>query len=213
MSTVVRFAEVSKTFRMNRVLEDVNLDVAEGERLAISGPNGSGKSVLLRLMCRLLLPDSGTVSIDSRYQAPKRSFPQEFGILIDRPGFQSLRTGLENLQDLAGIRRKIGVERIKQAMDEVGLDPTLKQRVGQYSLGMKQKLALVQATMEQQMVLLLDEPFNALDETSVGIVRSLLLRLNAEGRTIVFCSHNAADVEELATRRLVLRDRQLQPAG
>lgn len=213
MSAIVQLTGVSKTFRMNRVLEDVSLDVDEGERLAISGPNGSGKSVLLRLMCRLLSPDFGTVSIDARYQAPRKSFPQEFGILIDRPGFQSLRTGLENLRDLAGIRRKIDVARIKQAMEEVGLDPTLKQRVGQYSLGMKQKLALAQAIMEEQQLLLLDEPFNALDEVSVGMVRALLLRLSDEGRTIVFCSHNATDVEELATRKLVLRDRQLHSAS
>jgi ABC-2 type transport system ATP-binding protein len=203
---------VTKRFRGNAVLDGVDLEVMQGERLAINGPNGSGKSVLLRLMCRMLLPDSGTISIDSRYQSPGTSFPQGFGIIIDRPGFQSLRTGLENLRDLANIRRRIGLDKIKQAMEDVGLDPGLPQRVGQYSLGMKQKLGLAQAIMEDQQLLLLDEPFNALDEASVSRVRQLLLRLSAEGRTIVFCSHNSDDVTELATRTLTLRDRRLHTA-
>nr|WP_300148676.1 ABC transporter ATP-binding protein [Propionicimonas sp.] len=191
------------------MLTDVELEVSEGECIAVLGPNGSGKSVLLRLMCRLLAPDRGEVSIADRYQAPGKTFPQEFGIIIDRPGFQSLRTGYENLRDLAGIRRLIGREQIVEAMELVGLDPGLRQRVGQYSLGMKQKLALAQAIMERQQVLLLDEPFNALDAQSVTRVHTLLRDLRDQGRTIVFCSHNGADVAALASRKVTIDQRRL----
>ncbi|MFT4217250.1 MAG: ABC transporter ATP-binding protein [Micropruina sp.] len=204
MTAIIRLSGVSKKFRTGSVLEDVDLEVLEGERLAVTGANGTGKSVLLRLMCRLLAPDSGTVFIDDRFQSPRKSFPQEFGIVIDRPGFQALRTGFENLQELARIRRKIGDREIRSAMDQVGLDSGLRQRVGQYSLGMKQKLALAQAIMENQQVLLLDEPFNALDEESAVRVRALLLKLSEQGRTIVFCSHNPEDLDEVATRRLAI---------
>lgn len=204
MSAAIRLADVSKGFRGNPVLSGVELEVLEGECLAICGPNGSGKSVLLRLMCRLLAPDQGEVVINARYQTPGKTFPQEFGIIIDRPGFQSLRTGYENLRDLAAIRRVIGRKEITEAMELVGLDPGLRQRVGQYSLGMKQKLALAQAIMERQQVLLLDEPFNALDADSVVRVRALLAELLEEGRTIVFCSHNSEDVETLATRTVTI---------
>jgi ABC-2 type transport system ATP-binding protein len=209
VTTAIRLAQVSKGFRGNPVLADVEFTVSEGECVAVCGPNGSGKSVLLRLMCRLLAPDQGEVSIDSRYQAPGKTFPQEFGIIIDRPGFQSLRTGYENLRDLAGIRRLIGRNEIVEAMELVGLDPSLRQRVGQYSLGMKQKLALAQAIMERQQVLLLDEPFNALDAESVTRVHALLRELRDQGRTIVFCSHNAADVDALADRKVAIDQRRL----
>lgn len=213
MTAVIRLADVSKGFRGTPVLSEVDLQVDEGECLAVCGPNGSGKSVLLRLMCRLQTPDRGEVVIDSKYQKPGQAFPQEFGIIIDRPGFQSLRTGYENLRDLAGIRRLIGRKEITDAMALVGLDPGIKQRVGQYSLGMKQKLALAQAIMERQQVLLLDEPFNALDADSVANVRTVLQELNKDGRTIVFCSHNSEDVEALATRSVVIERRQVLAVG
>ncbi|MBK8460039.1 MAG: ABC transporter ATP-binding protein [Micropruina sp.] len=206
MNGIISVAGVSKSFRGTRVLSNVDVEVFEGECLSVGGPNGSGKSVLLRLMCRMLTPDTGEVQIDPRYQAKGNNFPQEFGVIIDRPGFQALRTGYENLRDLARIRGVVGRDEILQTMQQVGLDPSLKQRVGQYSLGMKQKLALVQAIMERQHVLLLDEPFNALDVASVDRVRELLRSLLHQGRTIVFCSHNPDDVDALATRRVAIVD-------
>ncbi|MDR0959613.1 MAG: ABC transporter ATP-binding protein [Propionibacteriaceae bacterium] len=195
---------VSKSFRRIPVLQDVNLSVRQGDCLAITGPNGSGKSVLFKLMCRFVVPDTGHISIDPAYLSPKGTFPVGFGVIIDRPGYIASRTGMDNLRELAAIRRVIGDDEIADAMERVGLDPETSQPVGKYSLGMKQKLALAQAFMEHQPVLLLDEPFNGLDESSVALVRELLQGFLDEGRTIVFTSHNPEDVAILSTRRCVI---------
>ncbi len=206
MTTVVQLDQVTKAFRATPVVTDVSITVTAGESLAITGPNGSGKSVLLRMITKLLRPDSGTVTIDPRYLSRSRTFPEEFGIIIDRPGYIATRTGLDNLLELAAIRKRVGRSKVTAAMERVGLDPSARQRVGQYSLGMKQKLALAQSFMEHQQVLVLDEPFNALDQESVTSIRTLLAGLHHEGRTIIFTSHNPDDVGYLATRVVTINN-------
>ena len=206
MTTVVQLERVSKAFHAIPVLIDVSIDVAAGESLAITGPNGSGKSVLLRMITKLLRPDSGSVTIDPKYLSRGRTFPEEFGIIIDRPGYIASRTGLDNLLELAAIRKRVGRPEVIAAMERVGLDPSARQRVGQYSLGMKQKLALAQSFMEDQQVLILDEPFNALDQESVTNTRAMLAGLHDEGRTIIFTSHNPDDVGHLATRVVTINN-------
>jgi ABC-2 type transport system ATP-binding protein len=209
--SVIQLENIGKRFRGRPVLDGVDLTVERGDCVAVQGPNGSGKSVLFKIICGFLKPDSGTVSIDPRYLSPRRTFPQEFGVIIDRPGYLAHRTGRENLQALAAIRGLIGDQEIDTAMELVGLDPYLSQRVGHYSLGMKQKLALAQAFMEGQTVLLLDEPFNALDESSVAQVSALLESFLEEGRTIVFTSHQQADIDRLARQRYRLDAARLHP--
>ena len=209
--SVIQLHSIGKMFRGRAVLEGVDLTVEPGDCVAVQGPNGSGKSVLFRIMCGFLKPDSGTVSIDPRYLSPRRTFPQEFGVIIDRPGYLAHRTGRENLRALAAIRKVVGDQEIDTAMELVGLDPNLSQRVGHYSLGMKQKLALAQAFMEGQRVLLLDEPFNGLDESSVERVSALLESFLHEGRTVVFTSHQQADVDRLASQRYRLDAARLHP--
>lgn len=209
--SVIQLQDIGKKFRGRAVLEGVDLTVEPGACVAVQGPNGSGKSVLFKIICGFLRPDSGTVSIDPRYLSPRRTFPQEFGVIIDRPGYLAHRTGRENLQALAAIRRRIGDQEIDGAMELVGLDPHLSQRVGHYSLGMKQKLALAQAFMEGQRVLLLDEPFNGLDESSVERVSTLLESFLDQGRTVVFTSHQQADVDRLARQRYRLDAARLHP--
>lgn len=191
---------VSKRLGSNEILADASAAFEPGEITAVTGPNGSGKSVLFRMVCGFLRPDSGEIRIDPEFRAPDAVFPQSFGILIDGPGYLPYERGYENLERLASIRGEIGREEIEAAMAAVGLDPRLRQRVRSYSLGMKQKLGIAQAIMEDQKVLLLDEPFNGLDRSSVARLHELLEEKRAEGRTIVFTSHVHADVEALADR-------------
>jgi len=196
--TVIDVYQVSKSYRGTPLYKDVSIQIEPGTFTSIAGANGSGKSVLFRLMCGFTKPDSGVVKIAERYLSTGRTFPEKFGILIDRPGFLSSQTGFENLHKLAKIRGEIGPKEIRETMHKLGLDPDAKQPVRQYSLGMRQKLALSQAIMESPEVLLLDEPFNALDAPSVALVRNLLLDLNKRGVTIVFTSHNQNDIDELS---------------
>lgn len=209
MTTAIRMTEVSKSFKGIPVLTGVNLHVSEGFCYSVEGPNGSGKSVLFRLMCGFLQPDAGIVEIAPSLMGDKRIFPEAFGVVIDRPGYLRNRTGRENLGALAAIRGTIGTEQIDEAMARVGLDPEAPQKVGAYSLGMKQKLALAQAFMEGQRVLLLDEPFNALDTSAVTQMTSLLRSFLDEGRTIVFSSHHRSEIDSLANVKLGIENRTL----
>lgn len=201
---VITMTDVGLRLGRREVLRDVGLRVGQGESHALVGTNGSGKSVLLRLMCRLLEPSSGKVDIAPQFMPEGRRTPVDFGIVIDGPAVMPYRSGIDNLRYLAGIRDRIGEEEIAQWMVRLGLDPASTQPVRQYSQGMKQRLALAQAMMEGQMVLLLDEPFNALDRDGVREFKDLLSRRLKEGATLVFTSHIDADVSELAARRWVV---------
>jgi ABC-2 type transport system ATP-binding protein len=197
-TTVATLRGVSKSFKRRTLFSDVNLDLEPGRIQALQGHNGSGKSVLLKILCGFVRPDAGTVTIGNAYLDARRTFPKSFGVIIDRPGYIGGLTGYKNLERLAEIQDTVGRVQIEEAMRRVGLDPSARQRVRHYSLGMKQRLALSQAFMEGQQVLVLDEPFNALDADGVREVRELLAGFRDEGRTILFTSHNADDIDALA---------------
>lgn len=199
MVNLVDVKDVSIAFGSTPVLSHASLAIDEHDFMGVQGPNGSGKSVLFKLIVGFLKPDSGRVVVSPKLKSAGEDFPSKIGIIIDRPGFIGGLTGFDNLRRLASIRGLIGDEHIEEALHRVGLAPNLRQSVRHYSLGMKQKLALAQAFMEGQPLLLLDEPFNGLDKTSVRDIRALLRELHEEGRTIVMTSHNQEDIDELCT--------------
>ncbi|MCT1715897.1 ABC transporter ATP-binding protein [Dermabacter hominis] len=199
MVNLVDVKDVSIAFGSTPVLSHASLAIDEHDFMGVQGPNGSGKSVLFKLIAGFLKPDSGRVVVSPKLKSTGEDFPSKIGIIIDRPGFIGGLTGFDNLRRLAAIRGLIGDQQIEEALHRVGLAPNLRQSVRHYSLGMKQKLALAQAFMEGQPLLLLDEPFNGLDKTSVRDIRALLHELHEEGRTIVMTSHNQEDIDELCT--------------
>lgn len=199
MVKLVDVKDVSIAFGSTPVLSHASLAIDEHDFMGVQGPNGSGKSVLFKLIVGFLKPDSGRVVVSPKLKSAGEDFPSKIGIIIDRPGFIGGLTGFDNLRRLAAIRGLIGDQQIEEALHRVGLAPNLRQSVRHYSLGMKQKLALAQAFMEGQPLLLLDEPFNGLDKTSVRDIRALLHELHEEGRTIVMTSHNQEDIDELCT--------------
>jgi ABC-2 type transport system ATP-binding protein len=207
---VIELDRVTKSFKGVPLFDNASATFEAGNIYGIVGPNGSGKSVLFKMICGFILPDTGTVTIDPQYQSPSRTFPEQFGIIIDRPGYLPHKTGLDNLRDLGRIRGTIGDAEIRAAMEKVGLAPDLKQKARNYSLGMKQKLALAQAIMEEQEVLILDEPFNALDVDSVDLVRNLLKKHREQGRTVIFTSHNREDIDVLADHTLRISNSRLE---
>lgn len=209
MSAIIEVNQVSKYFSRRPVLKDVSLSVESGSVVGIVGSNGSGKSVLFQTICGFLTPDSGTIKIRGELLGKRRDFPDNVGVLINSPGFISLNTGLQNLKYLARIRGVIGERQIRAAMQKVGLDPEDRTKVEQYSLGMKQKLGLAQAIMEGQDILILDEPFNALDYKTHNDVKEILRVLQAEGKTMLLTSHNYEDLEALCNQIYVLDDGKL----
>jgi len=197
MNTVIKRVGVSKSFNGVTLFSNVNLEIEQGLIVGFRGINGSGKSVLFKIIAGLYLPDAGDVYIRGEKLGDKIDFPDEMGILVDTPGFIEIFSGADNLRLLAEIKGRIGRQEITVAMKELGLDPDSKKRVKNYSLGMKQKLGIIQATMEKQTIVLLDEPFNALDKESNQYLYDLILRLKHENVTVLLTSHNQMDLDAL----------------
>lgn len=197
MTDVIVIDKLTKSFKGKTVLEDVNMRLQEGRIYGIVGDNGSGKTVLLKLICGFMKPDSGTVTVNGKVIGKDADFPENTGIIIEAPGFLPNYSGMKNLEYLASIRGKIGKDQIESAMKTVGLDPSSKLRVGKYSLGMKQRLGIAQAIMENQQLLILDEPMNALDNDAVEEMRKLFLSFKASGKTMLIVSHNEGDISTL----------------
>lgn len=194
---MVQVNHVKKAYKGNVLYTDINFSVKRGESCAIVGVNGSGKSVLLKMICGLVRPDEGDITVGGE-KLEKGKFPKNIGVILDNAGFLPNETGLKNLSIIAGILRKVTKEELEETMRLVGLDPASKVKVGKYSLGMKQRLAIAQAIMEKPSLLILDEPFNAIDQQTVKDFKQLLGRLNTqEGVTILMTSHHQEDIKEL----------------
>ena len=193
----IELIHVTKKFGQELVLKEVNLTLEQGRVYGIVGNNGSGKTVLMKCICGFLIPTTGLIRVFGSSIGQDVDFPESLGVIIETPGFLTNLTGRKNLEILAGMRRKIGPAEILQVLEKVGLDPALKKPVANYSLGMRQRLGIAQAIMEDPKLLILDEPFNGLDKHGVGEIRKLLLELKEEGKTILLASHNEEDIRIL----------------
>ena len=188
---------ISKCFRKIPVLTDVSVEFESGKIHGIIGHNGSGKTVLMKIICGLMDADSGEVFINGERQKNGSAYKSNIGAIIETPGFLPTQSGFKNLQYLASIRCKIGDEEIKSAMKQVNLNPDDKKHVGKYSLGMRQRLGLAQAIMENPDILILDEPMNSLDDSGIEEIRKLILEFRTPGRVVVIASHNKEDIESM----------------
>lgn len=196
----VEARNVMKSIHGHQILNDVSLSTNEGERIGIIGQNGSGKSMLFKALSGLLLPDSGTIKVWGQ-AVEKNSFPSDFGCLIEHPGMLLQYSGMENLRLLASIQKKCTAEDISSLMLRLGLSPDDRRPVRKYSLGMRQKLGIIQAVMEKPKLVILDEPMNNLDAESIDIVRELISEMQAAyGITTIISSHNVEDIEKLCSR-------------
>lgn len=197
MSTVLEVKNVTKKFGQNTVLQNASLTCEPGKIYGLIGRNGSGKTVLLKCICGLISPTSGEVCVWGKRIGQDVDFPENIGFIIESPGFLSQESGFRNLMHLASIRGKIGAGAVRESMKMVGLDPDLKRPVGKYSLGMRQRLGIAQAMMENPDLLILDEPMNGLDNHGVQHIRSVLMEMKHRGKTIVLASHFKDDIAYL----------------
>ena len=188
---------LSKSFGQERVLKNVTRDFEKRKIHGIVGNNGSGKTVLMKCICGFLIPDSGSITVNGERVGVDVDFPRDMGLIIETPGFLPNMTGVKNLEILASLNKKIGLEEIAAAIRRVGLDPLMKKPVGKYSLGMRQRLGIAQAIMEDPSLLILDEPLNGLDKHGVAEMRKLIKGLKEQGKTILLASHNQGDIDEL----------------
>lgn len=197
MEPYIEITHITKKFGEETVLHDIDVVMERGKTYGFSGNNGSGKTVLMKCICGFLPVTSGTIKVGGKRIGIEIDFPESIGVIIETPGFLPNLTGLQNLKILAGLKNQISEKEIRKAIKSAGLDSDLKKAVSQYSLGMRQRLGIAQAIMENPEFLILDEPFNGLDKHGVLDIRSLLLELKEKGKTIILASHNSEDIRIL----------------
>ena len=186
--------KVSKDIKNERVLDHISYTFNQGKIYGLKGKNGSGKTMLLRAICGLIHVTEGKVIINDEELGKDMDFPKSVGLLLETPGFINRYTGFQNLKMLADIKGLIGVNEINEILSQVGLESEKDKKYKQYSLGMKQKLGIAAALMEDPDLILLDEPTNALDSLGVQRLSDLLNRHRDRGAIIIIASH---DLEEL----------------
>lgn len=198
--SIIYFENYNKVIKNTTILENINIKLEKGKIYGFVERNGSGKSMLFKGICGLIKATKGKVVVSGKEIGKDVDFPENIGVLIENPGFLEHVSGFNNLKYLADIQNKINNEQIVQALEIVELNPKDKRAVKKYSLGMKQRLGIAQAIMEDPEILILDEPMNGLDKQGVRNIRDLILELKDKGKTILLASHNSDDIELLCDK-------------
>ena len=200
MDNMIEVKALNLTLQRTQILKNINVCFEKNKIHGLIGRNGSGKTMLMKCICGFVRPTSGSVTVDGKIIGKDIDFPESLGLIIETPGFIPYYSGYRNLKLLAGLRKKIDKEKIRETIRLVGLDPDLKRHVRKYSLGMRQRLGLAQAIMEDPELLVLDEPMNGLDKDGVRDMRKYLLDLKEKGKTILIASHSAEDIAVLCDK-------------
>ncbi len=189
---------LTKKFKQRTVLRDINLSLKFGNIYGFIGANGSGKSVFFKTICGFLKPDKGTVTVNGKTIGKEIDFLPSLGVVIEKPGFIENYNQFDNLKYLAQINNIIDDKKIIEVIHRVGLDINNKEKVKTFSLGMRQRLAIAQAIMEDQKIIILDEPFNGLDKNGCNQIKNLLMELKSPDRLILLTSHIEGDIDSLS---------------
>ena len=194
----IEVKNVGKKFKNNYILKNINMTFEDGKIYGFSGRNGSGKSVLLKIICGIYAPNEGEILFDNKNYNHSNMFVPSLRALIEKPCFFPDLSGFENLKLLAKIQNKISDEDIYKAMEIVNIIEEKDKKYSNYSLGLKQKLGIAQAIMENPHVLILDEPFNGIENTSVKKITNYLLEEKKKGKIIIISTHIKEDLEKLS---------------
>ena len=207
---IIEIRKLTKKYNDTVVLNDINASFEKGLIYGLIGRNGSGKTMLLRCICGLVPTYEGQIWIEGLLATSTGRTNTDMGVIIETPGFLHNQTGFQNLKLLASIKNRITDAEIRRAIETVGLDADMKKKVGKYSLGMRQRLAIAQAIMENPPILLLDEPFNGLDQSGIEEIHQLFEELRKKGKTILLASHSAADISRACDCVFEIEDGILQ---
>lgn len=206
----VEIKNISKSFGDHIIFDDVSLSIDQGQCVGFIGENGVGKSVLFKMIAGLVEVDKGQIYVKDQLVGRNENFPTNIGFFVNQPSFVDIFDGFENLKLLAEIRNSIDDKKIRDTMIAVGLDPDNKTKFKSYSTGMKQKLAIAQAIMEDQDLVLLDEPFNALDTKSNLEIINVINKLKEEDKTIFLTSHQEEYLRKLCNEIYLVNDNKIK---
>lgn len=196
MKYKINIENLTKILDQNKVLDNINLEFKEGKIYGIIGRNGSGKSLLFKTICGFLTPTSGKVYINDIDIYQTKTFPPSTRALIEKPNFINSLTGFENLKLLADIKKDVGIKEIEDTLELVNLQNEKSKKFGKYSLGMKQKLGIASVLMENPKIIILDEPFNGIDKSSIQQIKDYLLKIKSD-KIILIASHIESDISDL----------------
>ncbi len=194
---IIAINSATLKIKKEMILNNVSITFENGKIHGLIGRNGSGKTMLMKCICGFIKLTDGEIIVNEKIIGKDCDFPSDIGIIIETPGFIPYYSGYKNLKLLAGLNNIISNDVIVETMKLTGLDPYLKRHVRKYSLGMRQRLGLAQAIMENPAILILDEPMNGLDKDGVEDMRNLFIRLREEGKTLLIASHSAEDIDIL----------------
>lgn len=200
----IKIENASKKIKDTVIYENIDMVCESGSIVGLIGKNGAGKTMLLKSICGLTDYTGGEITVLGKKIGKDIEIPDSIGVIIEVPGFLPNLSGYKNLKYLADIKGKIGKDRIFEVIRQVGLDPESKKYVGKYSLGMRQRLGIAQALMEDPEILLLDEPMNGLDNKGVADVKEILKDLRKKNKTIILASHHMEDIDELCDKVVVM---------
>lgn len=203
---VIEIKDISKKIGDQSVLNHISLHLESGHVYGLKGRNGSGKTMLMRAVCGLIRLTEGEIEIDGEILRKDITFPGSVGVLIETPGFINNFSGYDNLQMITSIKEIVSNERVKETMELLGLDPADKKPFRKYSLGMKQKLGIAAAIVENPKLVILDEPTNALDEKSRQTFKEILGALREEGALVLLSCHDSEDLLELSDQIIEIQE-------
>lgn len=202
--------DISKVIKKNIILRNINLNMIGGKIYGLIGTNGSGKTMLMRILAGLIRPSEGEIIVNGHRVEYGKKLYFDMGVIIEKPEFFNDLTGMENLEMLAKLKGKIGKDEMIDAMNRVQLDPHNEKKVKEYSLGMRQRLGIAQAIMEDPDVLILDEVTNALDEEGIKMVYEVLNEEKRKGKIIIISSHNRIDIDTLCDEIYLVKNQSIQ---
>ena len=207
---MIKIENYSKKIKDTVVLENINMVLNDGMIYGIQGENGSGKTMLMRGICGLIKGSEGCITIDGKVIGKDISFPEDIGVLIENPSFIPKYTGYKNLKLVADIQGKVDKEEIKKTLQKVGLKPDDKRTYKKYSLGMKQRLGIACAIMGTPKLIILDEPFNGLDEKGVLQIRDVIKGLKQKNCIVIVACHDKEQLDYLSDEIYVIKEGKLQ---
>lgn len=207
--TEIKIKNVTKSIKGHTVLDNITLTLKSPNVIGFKGINGSGKTMLMRLICGLISPTTGSVLIDEKLLGKEISFPQSLGLLLENPSFIDDYSAFDNLKLLASIKGIATNEKIIESIERVGLSSTDKKKYKKFSLGMKQRLGIAAAIMETPDIIILDEPTNSLDDAGVELVKKIVSEEKERGALIIISCHDKSVLEFLSDEIFTITNGQI----